>query len=427
MIRRLEFLLVAAILVIGAFTTGADFVFFLVYLGILAIGGAYVLTRVGLSALEAGYALDRLHAEVGDVLAATYTLRNTSRLPKLWLEVFNPSTLPIPLPGRAIAIGPRAERTWVARVPLPRRGHYHVDPMVVRTGDPFGLFESAASVGSGANVIVYPVAEPLPRWKLAPAMIEGTNASPERSIQTTPLVTSVRGYVPGDAFNRIHWRSSARHQELQVKEFELEQTADVWLLLDLDRSVHVGIGDDATIETAVRAAASIAGVALAENRAIGVAADGPRRVVLPVDRGTRQHQKVMQLLAAVQPDGLAPLRELLLETLPRLRRGMTAIVITPSLQRDWLRPLTSLRARGVTCLVLAVDPIAHAAASGVVPAAPGDGAAVEPVVGDDPQREMHALRHALAEHELPTHVLVPRRPLGEQLVSGAGRSLVALR
>jgi len=43
---------------------------------------------------------------------------------------------------------------------------------------------------------------------------------------------TVRPYAPGDSFNRIHWRSTARLGEIQVKEFDLEQTADVWLFVD---------------------------------------------------------------------------------------------------------------------------------------------------------------------------------------------------
>ena len=102
----------------AAFATGADFLFFLVYLALLVVGGAYLLTRFGLADLEAGYALDRTHAHVGEQLRATYTVRNTSRLPKLWLEAYKPSTLPVALPGRALSLGPRAERSWAARVPL---------------------------------------------------------------------------------------------------------------------------------------------------------------------------------------------------------------------------------------------------------------------------------------------------------------------
>jgi uncharacterized protein (DUF58 family) len=413
MIRRLEFLIIAIILLVGAFSTGADFVFFLVYLGILVIGGAYILTRFGLSDLEAGYSLDKLHAQVGDVLSATYTVRNTSRLPKLWLEVHNPSTLSIALPGRAIALGPRSERSWIARVPLARRGHFRIDSMVIRTGDPFGLFESSATVGSGATLIVYPAVEALPRWKLPPAMVEGTNANPERTIQTTPLVSSIRPYAPGDAFNRIHWKSSARQQELQVKEFELEQTADVWMFLDLDRTVHTGSYDDATIETVVRACASISARALLENRAVGLAAVGARRAVLPVDRGGRQHQKVMQLMAAVQADGTMPLRELLVEGISHLRRGMTAIVITPSLDRGWVRPLTSLRTRGVACTVVIADPLAHLERS---LAATGD-PPLSATAREEYARGLRAMRHALAEYELRSHVVVPGKPLGDQIVT----------
>ena len=421
MVRRLEFVIVALILVIGAFSTGADFVFFLVYLGILAIGGGYVLTRFGLSDLEAGYSLDRRYAQVGDLLRATYTVRNASRLPKLWLEVFNPSTLPTPLPGRAISVGPRAERSWVARVPLLRRGHYQVDPMVVRTGDPFGLFESSASVGSGTTVVVYPVAEVLTRWRLPPASIEGSNTNPERTIQTSPLVTSVRGYVPGDAYNRIHWKSSARHQELQVKEFELEQTADVWLILDLDSRVHTGSGDDATVETAVRVAASVSARALVDNRSVAMAAEGQRRVILPVDRGARQHQKVMQLLAAVQPVGSTPLRDLLTDTLPRLRRGMTAVVITPSLDRSWIRPLTALRTRGVATVVILLDPSAHDQAS-----LEGSGG-LSPAIVESRAHALRALRYTLAEHELKSYVLVPRVPLADQMITAGGRMAAGVR
>ena len=93
--------------------------------------------------------------------------------------------------------------------------------------------------------------------------------SPVRTLQTTPLATTVRPYAPGDSMNRIHWKSTARHGEIQVKEFDLEQTADAWIVLDLQRGIQTGEGDDSTVEAAVRAAASIADKALQENRSVG--------------------------------------------------------------------------------------------------------------------------------------------------------------
>ena len=107
MLRRLQILILAVVLVVAAFSTGYPFLFFLVYMGLLVGGGSYILTRLGLSDLEAGYAVSQLSAHVGDKLRVTYTLRNTGRLPKPWLEVHNPTTLPGGLPGRALSLGGR--------------------------------------------------------------------------------------------------------------------------------------------------------------------------------------------------------------------------------------------------------------------------------------------------------------------------------
>ena len=295
MIRRLELLLVTAFLVVAAFSTGWPYLFYLLYLAILVIGGSYVLVRLGLTDLEAGYAVSQLHGHVGDRMRVTYTLRNGSRLPKLWLEVHNPTTLPGALPGRAITLGGRSERSWLIRVPLTRRGHFRIEPLHIRTGDPFGFFEAAATVGQGVSVVVYPRLEPIPTWRLPSAVLEGSHASPERTLQTTPLASSVRPYAPGDAMNRIHWKATARHGELQVKEFDLEQTADAWIILDLQRGIGGGRGDESTTEAAIRAAAAISDKAIAENRAVGFTVNAGRTAFLPADRGGRQHQKIMQL------------------------------------------------------------------------------------------------------------------------------------
>ena len=413
MLRRLPVVIVSGALLIAAFSTGEDYLFFLVYLGILVIGGAYVVTRFGLADLEAGYALDRVTAAVGETLRVTYTVRNAGRFPKLWLELHNPTTLPVPLPGRALALGPHAERAWAARVPLSARGHFRVDPLVIRTGDPFGLFEASATVGTGTAVTVYPRVEPLPRWRLPASTLEGSSSTPERTLQTTPLVTSVRPYAPGDAYNRIHWKSTARQGELQVKEFDLEQTADLWIVLDLDRHVQTGAGDESTLESAVRVAASLAAHALDQNRAVGMTVAAQRITTLPADRGGRQHQKIMSLLAAVGADGSSPLVETMLAAMPRIRRGMTAIVITPSLDRAWVRPLGTLRGRGISSAVCLLDRAAYdalARRAGSRPAVPAD-------VLEEQDRAGRAMRHALAEHDIATYGVVPATKLGELLVA----------
>jgi uncharacterized protein (DUF58 family) len=417
-VRRLQLFVIGGVLLVAAFSTGLAFLFYLVYLAILVVGGSYVLTRLGLSDLEAGYAVSQLHGHVGDKLKVTYTLRNTSRLPKFWLEIHNPTSLPGGLPGRAITLGGATERSWLIRASLVRRGHFRIEPLQIQTGDPFGFFEASAAVGQPVSVVVYPRIDPLPLWQIPAAGIEGSRSAPERTLQTTALATTVRPWAPGDSFNRIHWKSTARHGEIQVKEFDLETTADAWIILDLERSSQGGRGDDSTVEVAVRAAASIADKALTENRSVGFTVNGHRMAILPADRGGRQHLKVMQLLAAVEGDGTTPLAEVLLASIGRLRRGMTAIVITSSLNTDWVRPLATLRSRGVASVAVTLDASAYDRL-----AADGDrrDAGLRPGEPNSDKAEarakrVRALRHALAEYELPTYTITPGRSLAEVLV-----------
>ena len=193
---------------------------------------------------------------------------------------------------------------------------------------------------------------------------------------------------------RTHWRSTARLGEIQVKEFDLEQTADVWLFVDLDCSVQTGEGDASTLEESLRIAASIAHDAIIENRAVGLTTSGHRTVSIPADRGPRQRQKIMQLLAAVDGDGNTPLAELLLNGLPLLRRGMTAVIVTPSRDRHWVRTLTGLRSRGVAAVVVALDGRSYEIDASEHTDAGGSEHAAQ---------EQRALKFALAEYDLKVY------------------------
>ena len=349
-------------------------------------------------------------------MRVTYTLRNGSRFPKPWLEIHNPTTMPGGLPGRAITLRGRSERSWLIRAPLSRRGHFRIEPLHIRTGDPFGFFEASATVGQGVSVVVYPRLEPLPRWRLPAASLEGSHASPGADPPDDAAGDDRPAVRAGRRMNRIHWKTTARHGEIQVKEFDLEQTADAWIVLDLQRGVQAGRGDESTVEASIRAAASIADKALQENRAVGMTVNVGRTTFLPPDRGGRQHLKIMQLLAAVEADGSAPLVETLISTVGRLRRGMTAVIITPSLDPSWVRPLASLRARGVACVVVTLDAAAYERFIKEAQAtATGDTAKPDIEADELAAKRARALRHALAEYELKWFVITPGRPLGEIL------------
>jgi hypothetical protein len=126
----------------------------------------------------------------------------------------------------------------------------------------------------------------------------------------------------------------------------------------------------------------------------------------------------MQLLAAVDADSSTPLVETLVASVGRLRRGMTAVVVTASTDPSWIRPLASLRTRGIGCVVVLADApaFAHAEAEARAEAGGGD-VRVDPASEETAAKRRRALNHALAEYELKAHTIRPHQPLGEILVS----------
>ena len=398
--RNLSVLFIAVALVVAAFSTGITFLFFLVYLT-AAIGvGSWLFARRGLYGIRADYRVLNPRTHVGEVLQAMYRIENHDRFPKPWIELWNESTLPTTLPGRAVGLPGRGRRQWLAKVTLTRRGSFRVGALRVRTGDPFGLFSSEMTVSQPTSVVVFPEVVPLPHWRLPPSPIDGSTRARRRFEAASPLVAGVRPYSYGDAINRVHWLSSARHGELHVKEFDLEQAADLWILLDLDRSVHAGIGTDASVETAVTIAASVALRTLDDNRSVAMTASARRIQIHQPDRGPRVEQKLLHLLANVQADGTNPLAEVVSATLPQLRRGMTMCIVTGSTDRTWVRSLATLRRRGVAALVILLD---RASYIGVDP-------------DDRARMELAAVRHALAEYDVE-HRLVRR---GDDIADAIG-------
>jgi uncharacterized protein (DUF58 family) len=137
------------------------------------------------------------------------------------------------------------------------RGRYPLGPLHVRVADPIGMVDLGQTLPSTASVLVTPRTEPLPhisltgRWAGA-----GDNRTRDLLGGGSPDVT-IREYRLGDDLRRIHWPTSARVNELMVRREEQPWQSRCTLLIDNRRRSHRGYGADSSMETAVRAAASI--------------------------------------------------------------------------------------------------------------------------------------------------------------------------
>lgn len=293
--------------------------------------------------------------QVGETASERVSVTNRSPFPKLWLEVEDPSDLPGYRVKAVISLSGRGHRSWRMGAPCLKRGLYTVGPLTVRSGDPFGLFRFKRTFGAAHSLLVYPLPEALPHFWAPPAELAGDGRLRRPTHFVTPTAASVRDYEPGDSFGRIHWPSTARLGRLMVKTFDVEPAGDVWVVLDLQREVQAGAGEQSTEEYGVRIACSVANHFLARLQPVAYLACGAEMTVLPPDRGRQHLARILEVLALARGVGNVPLADLLNQESGGFGRRSTVIVITPSTEESWVAVLESLVERGVKVVVVALE------------------------------------------------------------------------
>lgn len=369
--RRTAVYIIIGVCILAGFGTGRRFFYSVTYafMGLLAL--SYFWAWAGANWLTFKRYAQAQQAQVGEFLTEYFELRNSSFLPKLWLEIYDQSTLPGHASSHIVgSLDGKQSTQWRVNTMCVRRGQFRLGPLSLIAGDPFGLFQVKRELSATDSLIVYPPVVDLTGFQLPAGVLTGGRTVQKRTYQVTTNAAGVRDYVPGDGFNRIHWRSTARKGRLIVKEFELDPLSDVWIVLDVDHTVHAGNieGYEAwsskdgspnipptTEEYMVTVAASLGYTLLRQDRSVGLTANAARRFAIQPERGERQQSKILDVLAVLEATGRETLDHVLTLEGQQLSRGTTLIVITPSTRLSWPEVAHGLTLRGINVVVVAID------------------------------------------------------------------------
>lgn len=227
--------------------------------------------------------------------------------------------------------GPRQPTEQTYRAQLTERGLYDVGPLRLSTRFPFGLLKRTILVGGREPLVVLPRLGRLTQAWLARhhEAFEGAGQRQQRFTRVEGQFYGVRYWRNGDSRRSIHWRGSARHGQLVVRQFEQPRNRDVAVLVELWQPP--GANDDARdrVELAVSFAATVvmdlcrkgnAAVALATTAAPAEMLGGPCSTGLAHDM---LHH--LALADAAREDRLP---ELLENVLNRIAGGNEIILIS---------------------------------------------------------------------------------------------------
>src|SRR5688572_28035230 len=260
------------------------------------------------------------HGMAGEPLTLNYEVHNAKRyLPTLALELIE-TDAPIVAFLPSVAAGKSA----LARVDLTfaRRGVYRLHRFTLSTSFPFGLFIKERDVVFPGTIVVWPRTDRRPRE----ARRGGTRM---RRAGVEPASTfaggrgnyrSLRPYQSGDDPRDVHWRSSARHPQPVVREYERDAAETLWLALDL-RAHNV----DAA-EVAVEIAASLAARAVGRGERIALITND---TIIDPGAGGAQLERVLDTLARARIRDDAP------ALAPPVSRSDCVLVTTHSASTEW--------------------------------------------------------------------------------------------
>lgn len=135
------------------------------------------------------------------------------------------------------------------------RGIYQVGPAMVSVADPFALTERRTIGGSVDRLTVYPRAEPLQGFPAVRGLDPAVQSTrPTYLPQGGEDFFTLREYQIGDDLRKVHWPSSAKRDELMIRQLEIPWQSRALVLLD-QRAERYPTAE--AFEHAVRGAASV--------------------------------------------------------------------------------------------------------------------------------------------------------------------------
>jgi uncharacterized repeat protein (TIGR01451 family) len=396
-------LIIVAILILTAVLDLAFFACALcALLGLLLI--SRFLARSWIKNLDASRECNRTEVEAGETVAFNVTVRNRGRLPVAWVLIEDM------LPKKAIAsrpprldvkghrlsvamLRPRGQKTLNYQLHAGMRGYYQVGPLVLETGDLFGLHRRFRITTEPVYIMVYPKVVPLLGYDLASRRPIGEIRLTHRLFEDPTRIAGVRAYQPGDPLNRVNWKATARTGILHSKVYDASTVAGTSIVLDFHQDSYPERNEPGRSELAVTTAVALANAVSLMGQPVGLITNGRdaadrarerkelaqrrdqhgadraathelvgmrerddrlRPLIVPNSRGPESFSRIREVLARVElTDGLT-FDQLLFEAEPRLARDATVVAIVARVTPAMALALGHLKRQGFAVSVIMV-------------------------------------------------------------------------
>ncbi|WP_235034407.1 DUF58 domain-containing protein [Roseiconus lacunae] len=353
---------------------------------------------------------------VGESFAVELTIKNTSRIPVVWLlvedlvprwtTIHDPPTLEIE--GDRVGVmllwgGQTRKVSYTVR--CNRRGYFQIGPTVLETGDVMGLYRRYRVGTQPQYMTVLPKVMTLDGYDIASPRPMGEIRMRDNVFEDPTRLRGIRQWQPGDPMRRVHWSATARTGILHSKVYEPTSIAGATLVLDLHVDTNPSHNEPVRTDLAITAAASIASALMEQSQPFAMVTNGRdaadriridgwkgdhrvreqakrsaqmtdkndrlRPVIVDAGRGPAHFQKLRTQLARLERSDGMSLAQLLIEAESRISSETTLLAIFQQPTPETIAMLVSFARRGkaVAAIINTLDANEYGQAAGPLIAA----------------------------------------------------------
>jgi uncharacterized protein (DUF58 family) len=291
---------------------------------------------------------------VGDAAGGRYLVRSHWSRP-LAVRMFDALPLAhVAVRGaqRSLVLPPRGSGELSFTLDGRTRGDAPLGDVVLRVCTPIGLVAHALRYHLDDRIVVAPSLAGVRRfrWLAVHQRLAAAGVRDARRRDEGRAFARLRDYVPGDDPRHIDWKATARRGHTITREFTIEQSQTVYVLVDAGRSMTQLAGEFSRFEYALSAALVLADVAASAGDRVGAMVfDDHVRALVPAQRGAAALQAMRAALVPVQPSLAEPDYATAFRVLAQRQRKRSLIVlITDVLEPRAARALLAHLTRGVS-------------------------------------------------------------------------------
>jgi len=259
-----------------------------------------------------------------------------------------------------------------------KRGNYSIRRCYLAAASPLGLWEVRTSVPAPAEMRVYPnlLKE---RKSLAAFFLKRGNfgAHAQRMVGKGRDFEKLREYIPGDGYDEIHWKATAKRGVPVTKIFQIERTQEVYVAIDTSRLSAKLSGEETALERFISSALVLGVAAEQQGDHFGVLAFSDKvDAFVRASSGKSHYNACRDALYTIHPKRVTPNYDDLCSFIRmRLRRRSLLIILTdlndPVLAENFVRNI-DLISRQHLVVVYMIQPPGSAALFGRDRARSGD-------------------------------------------------------